>query len=300
MLQFGYFTLDDNGIILKSNLTGASLLGIERSLLIDKALTSFIHRDDQDTFYLHRKEVLQTGTQHICEIKLVKSHGGWFHSQLQSPIIADTERRPGQFRTIVTDIADRKLAEEAVKRAYDELENRVEERTSELLKINQQLDQEIAERKKDEEALRRSELRLNLALSAAGLGSWDYNVETGETICDQRLAEMLGFPLDEIQPHAPWWENLTHPDDWPRVMEIFNAHIEGRTTFYEAEFRVRPKLGDWKWVFARGSAVERDKDGKPLRVAREHILILPNASGLRRICVAVKSVSEHYSTARKT
>ena len=114
-------------------------------------------------------------------------------------------------------------------------------------------------------------LRLNLVLSGASLGSWDYNVETGETICDQRLAEMLGFPLDDIQPHAPWWESLTHPDDWPRTMEIFNAHMEGRTPLYEAEFRVRPRLGDWKWILARGSVVERDKDGKPSRVAGTYL-----------------------------
>ncbi|MHB8202336.1 MAG: PAS domain-containing protein, partial [Desulfomonilaceae bacterium] len=332
----GYFTLDKNAVILEANLTGAGLLGIERISLIDKPLTSFIHKDDQDTFYLHRNQVLQTETQHICEIKLVKSRGGWFHSQLQSVRMADPKGGPGQWRTAITDITDRKLAEDAVQSAHDELENRVEERTSELLKINERLNQEIAERKKGEEALRRSEeryrqlfeknraikllvdpetagivdanpsalefygysleeikqlkitdinilaaeqvaaamtaieteegiasfvfrhrlssgeirdvevhsgpieihgrnvlysiihditerkkaeealreseLRLNLALSGAGLGSWDYNVETGETICDQRLAEMLGFPLDQIQPHAPWWENLTHPD----------------------------------------------------------------------------------------
>ena len=78
-------------------------------------------------------------------------------------------------------------------RARDELEKRVEERTAELLKTNERLKREIAERNQAEQALRQSELRLNLALSGAGLGSWDYNVETGETICDQRLAEMLGF-----------------------------------------------------------------------------------------------------------
>jgi PAS domain S-box-containing protein len=267
----GYFTLDDNAVILESNLTGASLLGIERSSLIDKPLTSFIHRDDQDTFYLHHKEVLQTGTQHICEIKLVKSHGGWFHAQLQSAIIADTERRPSQFRTIVTDITDRKLAKEAVKRAYDELENRVEERTSDLLKANEALKVEIAVRKKGEEALRQSEHRLNLVLTGAGLGSWDYNVETGKTVYDQRLAEMLGFSLDQMRPHAPWWESLANPDDWSRTIEIFNAHMEGRIPLYEAEFRVRPRLGDWKWILARGSVVERDKDGKPLRVAGTYL-----------------------------
>ena len=53
----GYFTLNKNAFILEANLTGAGLLGIERISLIDKPLTSFIHKDDQDTFYLHRKQV---------------------------------------------------------------------------------------------------------------------------------------------------------------------------------------------------------------------------------------------------
>ena len=149
--------------------------------------------------------------------------------------------------------------------------NRSRNCTSELVDTNERLKQEIAERNQAEQALRESELRLNLALNGASLGSWDYNVETAETICDQRLAEMLGFHLDDIQRHAPWWESLTHPDDWPRTMEIFNAHMEGRTPLYEAEFRVRPRLGDWKWVLARGSVVERDKEGKPSRVAGTYL-----------------------------
>ncbi len=267
----GYFTLDKNAVILEANLTGASLLGTERKSLINKPLTSFIHKDDQDTFYLHRKQVLQTETQHISEIKLVKSHGGWFHAQLHSVRIADTKGGPGQWRTAIMDITDRKLAEDAVQRAYDELELRVKERTSDLLQANSALELEIVERHEAESGLKQSELRLNLVLSGAGLGSWDYNLETGETICDQRLAEMLGFTLDEIQSHLPWWENLTHPDDWSRVMETLNAHLEGRIPLYEAEFRVRQRLGDWKWVLARGSVVERGKDGKPLRVAGTYL-----------------------------
>ena len=99
----------------------------------------------------------------------------------------------------------------------------------------------------------------------------DYNIQTNETICDQRLAEMLGFNLDDVQEHLPWWESLTHPDDWPRVIEIFNAHLEGLTPIHEAEFRVRPKLGDWKWVLALGSVVERDEEGKPIRATGTYL-----------------------------
>ncbi|MFA6224503.1 MAG: sigma 54-interacting transcriptional regulator [Desulfomonilaceae bacterium] len=156
-------------------------------------------------------------------------------------------------------------------KARDELERRVEERTSELLTTNERLKKEFAERNQAEEALRQSELRLNLALNGAGLGSWDYNLETGEAIYDRRLAKILGFTLDEVPSHLLWLENLTHPDDWSRGVEMFNEHLEGRTPLYEAEFRLRPRLGDWKWVLARGSVVERDKDGKPLRVAGTYL-----------------------------
>ncbi|MGC8602973.1 MAG: sigma 54-interacting transcriptional regulator [Desulfomonilaceae bacterium] len=267
----GYFTLDKNAVILEANLAGAGLLGIERISLIDKPMTNFIHKDDQDTFYFHRNQVLQTEILHTSEIKLARMHGGWFHAQLQSVRFADSKGRPGQWRTAITDITDRKIAVDAALMARDELENRVKERTAELVKINAKLNQEIAERSRAEESLRQSEDSLNLVLTGAGLGSWEYNVETGETICDRRLAEMLGFTLDQMPPHAPWWENLTHPDDWPQVMEILNSHIEGRRPLYEAEFRVRPRLGNWKWILARGSVVKRDKDGKPSRLAGTYL-----------------------------
>ena len=118
----------------------------------------------------------------------------------------------------------------------------------------------------------------------------DYNIQANETICDQRLAEMLGFNLDEIQEHLPWWESLTHPDDWPLVIEIFNAHVEGRTPIHEAEFRVRPKLGDWKWVLARGSVVEWDEEGKPIRATGTYLDI----SERKRIESALRESEERF------
>ncbi len=85
----GYFTLDNNAVVLEANLFGAGLLGIERGSLIGKPLTSFVHKESQDTFYFHRNQVLQTGTRSMCEIKLVKPDGAWFHAQLESLAIAD-------------------------------------------------------------------------------------------------------------------------------------------------------------------------------------------------------------------
>jgi PAS domain S-box-containing protein len=390
----GYLTLDKNALILEANLSGARLLELERGSLIGKMLTSFVHEDSQDIFYFHRNQVLETATRHICEIKLVKPDGSRFHAQLESVGIADSDRQLRRLRTAIWDITDRKLAEEALRRAHDDLEQQVEERTSELREANEQLKQEIAERKKGEKALRRSEeryrqmfernraikllvdaptgaivdanpsalefygysldemkqmkitdiniladkqvaaamaaaekeditsfvfqhrlrsgeirdvevhsgpldiqdrkllysiihditerrkaeealreneRRLNLALSGAALGTWDYNVQTGETVFDQRWVEMLGYSLEEIEPHFSAWEGLIHPEDKTRVIAAWNAHRKRRTPLYEAEYRLRDKSGEWKWILARGMIVERDKDGKALRAAGTHL-----------------------------
>ena len=124
----GYFTLDKNALVLEANLSGAGLLGMERGSLIGKPLTSFVHKETQDTFYFHRNQVLQTGTRHMCEIKLVKPDGSWFHAQLESVGIADSRGEFSRLRTLMADVTDRKLAESALREAHNELELRVEER----------------------------------------------------------------------------------------------------------------------------------------------------------------------------
>ena len=269
----GYFTLDENALVLEANLSGASLLGMERGSLIGKPLMSFIHKETQDTFYFHRTQVLQTGARHMCEIKLLKPDGNWFHAQLESVGIADSHGGFGRLRTLITDITSRRLAESALQEAHDELENRVEERTSELRKANQQLEHEIAERKKAEEALRESQQRLDLAVSGAGLGTWDWNLQTRAAFFGQRWAAMLEYFPEEIEPHISGWESLIHSEDKPRVMEVLHEHLEGSRPLFEAEYRLRAKSGEWQWVLTRGRVVERDRDGKPLRAAGTNLNI---------------------------
>ena len=96
---------------------------------------------------------------------------------------------------------------------------------------------DITERQRAEALLRESEERMELALQGADLGTWDWNVRTGDVTFDVRWAEMLGYTLDEIEPRLSTWQNLVHPDDLPSVLEILKAHLEGRTGFYESSSR---------------------------------------------------------------
>jgi PAS domain S-box-containing protein len=135
----------------------------------------------------------------------------------------------------------------------------------------QSIGRDITERKTAEEALRVSEERLELALRGADLGFWDVDLQTGEQIHDQRWADMLGYSAEELEPHISTWKNLVHPDDLPKVEKVLKAHLEGAAPFYECEYRLRTKSGDWKWIRTRGRITVRDKSGTQLRMTGTHL-----------------------------
>lgn len=129
---------------------------------------------------------------------------------------------------------------------------------------------DITERRQIEETLRESENRLRFALEGTNDGLWDVQMKTGTTYLSPRGCEILGYRPDEACEVATVWSDLLHPDDLPLTIERLQAHIEGRTTIFEVEQRLRTKSGDWKWVLARGKVVSRDQDGMPLRMTGTH------------------------------
>lgn len=106
----GYFTFDEKGLILELNLTGAGMLGIERSRLIKKPFSNYILKEYQDEFFLHRGKVLDTSEKQTCEIKLKNKQGNEFYAQLESVPSLDPKGRK-TCRTSVIDVTVRKHAE---------------------------------------------------------------------------------------------------------------------------------------------------------------------------------------------
>ena len=129
---------------------------------------------------------------------------------------------------------------------------------------------DITKRKRAEDALRQSEERLNLALQGAADGVWDYDVQSGHIYRSPRMMTLLGYTSDEIEPTIEGLAQYIHPDDRQWVEYAFNAHLEGRTPYYQTEHRLRTKSGSWCWVLDTGRVVAWDAEDKPLRVAGTH------------------------------
>jgi PAS domain S-box-containing protein len=127
------------------------------------------------------------------------------------------------------------------------------------------------ERKQAEKALRASQERFEMALRGADLGWWEWNVQTGEAIADERSTQLTGYSPDGIESYASLWESLVHPDDKAEVEKALDDHLKGSTALFESEHRLRIKSGDWKWILVRGKIIERDPKGEPLRVAGTYL-----------------------------
>ncbi|MCB1957618.1 MAG: PAS domain S-box protein, partial [Rhodocyclaceae bacterium] len=128
--------------------------------------------------------------------------------------------------------------------------------------------QDITERRRLEDALRHQQQRLEAIIEGTNVGTWEWNVQTGEAEFNERWAELIGFTLDELRPLSyDTWLQAVHPGDRPQTQAAMLAHFSGESETFESEFRMRHKRGYWVWVLALGRVNRRTMDGAPLRMS---------------------------------
>lgn len=115
--------------------------------------------------------------------------------------------------------------------------------------------------------LEESEQRLDLALTGADLGFWNWDLINEKFEANERMYTMTGYTSGEIEDTFKWWNDSVHPEDKGRVIKAMVDHLEGHTPFYEAEQRFKHKSGEYIWSHSKGRVVERDEKGKPVKLA---------------------------------
>ncbi|MFB2938251.1 PAS domain S-box protein [Aerosakkonemataceae cyanobacterium BLCC-F154] len=128
---------------------------------------------------------------------------------------------------------------------------------------------DMTETKLGEVALKESEERWQLALRGNNDGIWDWNLETNQVFFSARWKEMLGYADSEICNHVDEWIIRVHPDDFTKVMQAINEHLDKKTPFYINEHRLLCKNGTYKWILDRGQALWNEEN-KPMRMVGSH------------------------------
>jgi PAS domain S-box-containing protein len=109
----GYCTVSEKGLILEANLTAAALLNVSRGELVNQSVSSFILKEDLDIYYLHRKQLFETGEPQECELRMVKKDCLFFWARLKG-IVSQDENGLAVCRVVLSDITGQKRAEEAL------------------------------------------------------------------------------------------------------------------------------------------------------------------------------------------
>jgi len=124
---------------------------------------------------------------------------------------------------------------------------------------------DITSLKKTDEALKKSQKHLTNILEGSDVGTWEWNIQTGESVFDEHWATMMGYTLEEILPNSiDTWLNFIHPEDLKASDKLYRQVFAKKIEYFDFESRIKHKNGSWVWVHDRAKVTSWTPDGKPL------------------------------------
>ncbi|WP_111309973.1 PAS domain S-box protein [Confluentibacter sediminis] len=146
--------------------------------------------------------------------------------------------------------------------------------------------------------IKHNEIRFKSVIQGTDVGTWEWKVQTGETMFNSRWAEIVGYTLEELAPISiETWMKLAHPDDLEESNRRLNACFEKKVDYYEFEARMKHKAGHWVWVYDRGKVFEWTKDGKPLMMYGTHQDITERKQREERLRISEEAFRGNFENA---
>ncbi len=250
---------DTEGRFILVNRQFESLLQMPKELICSKNDYDIFPSERAETFRANDQQVLEAGTPLKLEEVVPEDDGIHTYISIKFPLYNSHGVAYG-ICGISTDISERKEAEETLKRANEELEVGVRERTAKLALSNESLQAEIAERKQAEAALRASEQRFRAIFNQAAVGMAQVGVKGQWLLVNQKLCDIVGYTHQELLERT--FQDITHPDDLDTDLEYVRQLLAGAIETYSMEKRYIHKDSSFVWINLTVSLV-RHSSGEP-------------------------------------
>ena len=253
----GIYQARPEGGFLSVNPAFAHLLGYPSPEALLEALpdpTQAYVRPAERTGF--QRQLAETGIAVNVELEIRRTDGAHLWLLENAHAVRDHEGQVIRYEGTVTDITARHAAEEALQRAHEEMEDRVNERTAELALLNGDLLAQVAERQHAEEAARRSESKFRTLLENAQDLISIFSPEGTLLYASPSLQNILGYRPDELIGENLFNGHL-HPDDGPAAMERLVRPV-GDGSYLRSEVRMRHRDGTWRTLESISSLLPTD------------------------------------------
>jgi PAS domain S-box-containing protein len=243
------FSLWDKDLnLVETNKYGLQIYapGIKKADLIGKNILELVPELKQSGRYEKYRQVIRTGKPFQVDDLIIDPKFGERRVAVRTFKVGDGRGM------IVTDITERKRVEEALRKAHDELENRVKERTRELSAANVELQAEIVERKRAEEALRESEEKYKTLVETSNDMIFTVDLKGNFLFTNQAFRRLLGYSTEEIKRTNGF--ELVHPEDLEIVKAQFALLVEGKSVG-DMEYRYKTKDGSYISILNNASPI---------------------------------------------
>ncbi|MBD2651853.1 PAS domain S-box protein [Nostoc foliaceum] len=261
----GYLVTDTAGVIQEANRAAATLLAVRQKYLVNKPLILFIAPQDRQTFTTQLNNWQQVQEWEVY----LKPRGGInFPASIRAAAMYDSQGKQVGWRWLLCDISERQQAKEVLRQANEELEQRVAERTAELVMSNVLLQQEITERQRVEVALRQSEHLYRQLVESQTDIILRIDLQGQITFANVAACQTFGWKQDEFcgQSFFPF----IYPDDLPQAMEDMTILESSLHSLINCERRALTANGI-RWFQWNAIAIHDDK-GEVVEIDLSEIL----------------------------